>query len=182
MNLAIIPARSGSKRIKNKNIKTFFSKPVISYSILAAKKSKLFKYVIVSTDSPRIAKISKKIGTSVFFLRPKKISKDISTTQEVINHSINWFKKKNINFKYVCCIYPVAPLLTPVFLKKSFKKLKKENRDFLLSAIEYSSPIQRALYIKNGQIHFEKPKFYNKSSVKIKKKLLRCRAILLGNK
>ena len=95
MNLAIIPARSGSKRIKNKNIKTFFSKPVISYSILAAKKSKLFKYVIVSTD-PKNCKNFQKDWCISFFLRPKKISKDISTTQEVINHSINWFAKKKI--------------------------------------------------------------------------------------
>ena len=60
---------------KNKNIKTFFSKPVISYSILAAKKSKLFKYVIVSTDSPRIAKNFQKDWCISFFLRPKKISR-----------------------------------------------------------------------------------------------------------
>ena len=118
MNLAIIPARSGSKRIKNKNIKTFFSKPVISYSILAAKKSKLFKYVIVSTDSPRIAKISKKIGASVFFLRPKKISKDISTTQEVINHSINWFKKKKYKFQ-ICLLYlSSSTIINSCFFKK----------------------------------------------------------------
>ena len=169
MNLAIIPARSGSKRIKNKNIKTFFSKPIISYSILAAKKSKLFKHVIVSTDSHSIAKISKKIGASVFFLRPKNISKDSSTTQQVINHSIQWFRKKNINFKYICCIYPVAPLLTPEHLKKSFKKIKKEKWDFILSAIEYSSPIHRALYLKKKRVHFEKQNFFNKKSNKKKK-------------
>jgi len=169
MNLAIIPARSGSKRIKNKNTKLFFKKPVISYSILAAINSKLFNHVIVSTDSKKIAKISKKMGASVYFLRPKNISNDNSTTQEVIDHSISWFKKKNIKFKYVCCIYPVAPLLTSYYLKKSFKKIRKENWDFVFSAVEYSTPIQKALYLKNKKVFFEYPNFFKIKSNKLKK-------------
>ena len=76
MNIAIIPARAGSKRIKNKNIKLFFGKPLIFYSIKLALKSKLFDKVIVSTDSQKIAKIAKSFGADVPFLRPKNISTD----------------------------------------------------------------------------------------------------------
>ena len=70
MNIAIIPARGGSKRIPRKNIKFFFGKPMIAYSIEAAKKSKIFDKIIVSTDDKNIAQIAKKFGASVPFLRP----------------------------------------------------------------------------------------------------------------
>ena len=76
MNIAIIPARQGSKRIKGKNIKNFFGKPIISYVIKEVIKSKIFDYIIVSTDSHKIKKISEKYGAKVFFKRPKKISND----------------------------------------------------------------------------------------------------------
>ena len=96
MNIAIIPARQGSKRIKGKNIKNFLGKPIISYAIKKAISSKLFDYVIVSTDSSKIQKISENYGAKVFFKRPKKISNDKAKTQDVIIHSLDWFKKKNI--------------------------------------------------------------------------------------
>jgi pseudaminic acid cytidylyltransferase len=76
MNIAIIPARAGSKRITRKNIKSFCGKPIISYSIETAKKSKMFDKIIVSTDSKEIADISKYYGAEVPFLRPKSISDD----------------------------------------------------------------------------------------------------------
>ena len=85
MNLAIIPARIGSKRIKNKNIKNFEGKPIIYYSILAAKLSGVFDKVIVSTDSLKIASISKKYGADVPFLRSKELSKDNIGIIEVIS-------------------------------------------------------------------------------------------------
>ena len=106
MNIAIIPARQGSKRIKEKNIKKFLGKPIISYTIKKVKSSKLFDYVVVSTDSLKIKKISEKFGAKVFFLRPKKISNDKAKTQDVIKHALKWFKNKNLQFNYVCCIYP----------------------------------------------------------------------------
>lgn len=86
MDIAIIPARSGSKRIKNKNIRSFKKKPLIYYSIKAAQKSKLFKDIFVSTDCKKIAKIAQKYGAKVPFLRPKKLSDDFTSTQSVIRH------------------------------------------------------------------------------------------------
>ena len=97
MNIvAIIPARSGSKSIKNKNILMYKNKPLIYHSIKIALRSKLVDRVIVSTDSKKYAKLSKKIGAEVPFLRPKKYSKDSSNDSEWINHAINYLIKKEI--------------------------------------------------------------------------------------
>ena len=126
MNIAIIPARIGSKRIKQKNIKIFKGKPLIYYSINAAKKSKVFDKILVSTDSEKIGEIARKYGADVPFLRPKNLSDDYTGTKEVINHSINWCIKNKIDPKYICCIYPTAPFLNYKNLIKSFRIIKKK--------------------------------------------------------
>ena len=82
-SICIIPARSGSSRIKNKNIINFFGKPIISYAIIAAIKSKLFDKIIVSTDSKKISKISISYGATVPSLRPRKLSNAKSTINGV---------------------------------------------------------------------------------------------------
>ncbi len=92
--LLIIPARGGSKRIKNKNIKLFFRKPIIYYPIRNAIKSKLFKHIHVSTDSLKIKKISHKAGAKVDFLRPKKLAKNNTPIIDVVNYVYNEFLKK----------------------------------------------------------------------------------------
>ena len=93
--LTIIPARSGSKGVKNKNIKLINGKPLIYWTIKEAKKSKLSQ-IIVSTDSKKILRISKKFGADVPFLRPKKISKDNTEMTDVLKHALNFFYKKKI--------------------------------------------------------------------------------------
>ena len=85
--IAIIPARGGSKRIPRKNIKEFYGKPLIAYSIQAALESKLFDKVIVSTDDEEIANIAKKYGAEVPFMRPKELSDDFTGTGEVVKHA-----------------------------------------------------------------------------------------------
>ncbi len=97
MNIAIIPARAGSERIKKKNIKIFHGKPIIAWSIQEALKSKLFKKVIVSTDSKKIAKIAKTFGAEVPFLRPKNISNDTAITSRVLIHAVSKIETKKIN-------------------------------------------------------------------------------------
>ena len=169
MIVAIIPARGGSKRLKNKNIKKFYNKPIISYPINIALKCKIFDFVIVSTDSKNISVISKKYGANVFFKRPKSISNDTASTQKVIIHSIKWLEKNIKPVKYICCIYPATPLLKTSFIKKSFQKLKKGEWDFLISAIKYTNPIQKALYIKNQQAKFVTKKLYNKKGDKLQR-------------
>ncbi len=94
MNIAIIPARGKSSRIKNKNIINFYGKPMIYWPIQNAKKSNLFKKIIVSTDNKKISKISKKYGVEVPFLRPKSISDSKTGILKVMKHSIKFLEKK----------------------------------------------------------------------------------------
>ena len=123
MILAIIPARGGSKRIKNKNIKNFFNRPIISYPIQEAIKSNIFDKVIVSTDSDKIEKISKKFGAQIYFKRPKKLSGDKVSDKLVIKHAIKWVTKYIGKVNYVCVIYPTAALIKKKDLRDSFKIL-----------------------------------------------------------
>ena len=96
MKLAVIPARSGSKRIKNKNITKVYGKPIIYYVIKKLIKCKIFDRIIVSTDSEKISKLSNKYGAETPFRRPKYLSGDKTRASSVIKHAINYFKRKNI--------------------------------------------------------------------------------------
>ena len=98
MNIAIIPARGGSKRIPRKNIKEFNGKPIIAYSIEAAISSELFDKIIVSTDDEEIAEVSKLYGAEIPFIRPKDISDDITGINPVISHALRNIDTKNINY------------------------------------------------------------------------------------
>ena len=166
MNIAIIIARIGSKRLKNKNIKFFFGKPVIAYSIINALNSKIFSRVIVSTESKKISNISKFYGAEVPFKRPKKLANNKTSTIKVIQHAIKRLslKKKHIN---VCCIYPVTPLLTEKLLIKSYKKFKKLNADFLIPVLKKEKTTKRFFYINNEgflrETKIKKKKLYQDS-------------------
>ena len=144
MKIAIIPARSGSKRIKNKNIKNFYNKPIIYYAIKAAKDSKLFNKIIVSTDSKKVGSIAQKFGAEFSFIRPKYLSGDRVGIRKVILHGIRWIEKNYRKPKFICCIYPTAALLKPIDLKKSLKILKSYKWNYIFSAIRNSYRIERA--------------------------------------
>lgn len=160
-NIAIIPARGGSKRIPKKNIKDFLGKPLIAYSILTAIKSKLFEKVIVSTDDEDIAKISKEYGAEVPFLRPKKLSDDFSNTMDVIKHTINYLKEKNEEYEFVCTIYATAPFLQVKYLKDGLDKLKKSNAINTFSATTMPFPIQRTFKLnKDYRCEMFTPEYY----------------------
>lgn len=121
---ALIPARGGSKRIPDKNIKDFLGKPLIAYSIQVAQESGLFDEIIVSTDSQKIAKIALEYGAKVPFLRPKALSDDFTPTLEVINHAISALSLKKGD--KLCCIYPTAPLLQKQTISQAFELLDKD--------------------------------------------------------
>jgi len=165
MDICLIPARSGSKRIKNKNIVSFFGKPVISYAIKTAIKSNLFDRIIVSTDSDKIAKISKKYGAEIPFMRPKKISNNFASDYDVIEHFIKFAKLKKLKIRLLCYLYPVNPLLKINTLKKCKKKIIETKSKKVFTIGKFSYPIQRAL-IKNrlGNIFFKEKKNTNKRS------------------
>ncbi len=134
--LGIIPARIGSKAIKFKNIKNFNGKPLIYWTIKPALKSKLDK-VIVSTDSLKIKKISKKYGCEVPFIRPKKFSKDNSKGIDVIKHAINFFSiKKSLNFDAVMMLQPTCPFRTSQDINNAIQIMKKNKADSVLSLVD----------------------------------------------
>ena len=147
-NLAIIPARGGSKRIPKKNIKDFLGKPIIAYSIEAAINSELFDEIMVSTDDDEIAEVAIKFGAKVPFFRSNKNSDDYSTTMDVIKEVISEYKiKNNADFENGCCIYPTAPLLKVDHLKNGYIKLISSYFSTVFSAVEFSYPIWRGLSI-----------------------------------
>lgn len=142
--IAIIPARGGSKRIPNKNIKDFFGKPIIAYSIEAALGSGLYDEVMVSTDCDLIKDVALKYGAKVPFLRSSVNSNDFATTFDVLEEVLSWYKQNGINFNEATCIYACAPFTTIHLLKKSIQLLEK-GCDCVFPVIQYSHPIQRAL-------------------------------------
>ena len=159
--IAIIPARGGSKRIPRKNIKDFYGKPLIAYSIEVALASELFEKVIVSTDDEEIATIAKAYGAEVPFLRPKELSDDFTGTQDVINHTVEYLKNNNELYDYVCTIYATAPLLQKEYLIEGFEKLKNSTAVNAFSATSMTFPIQRTFKVnENGRCEMFSPEHY----------------------
>jgi len=127
--LAIIPCRSGSKGIKNKNIINIFGKPLIFYSIFFTRECKFIDKILVSTDDKKYQKISEKYGLTINYLRPKKISKDSSLDISFFKHAINFLKiKENYKPDYVVQLRPTSPLRKIRDLKKILKILMKDKR------------------------------------------------------
>ena len=165
MKIAVIPARAGSKRIEGKNIKKFYGKPIISYSIQSAIKSKIFDRIIVSTESEKIARIAKKYGAEIYFKRPKHLIGDYVTTGEVMAHAVDWFDKNICKTTYACLIYPTTPMIESTDIIKAFKKIKKQKVDYVFSAKKFTYPVQRSFYlIKNKSVKMLDEKNYYKRS------------------
>lgn len=146
-NVALIPARGGSKRIPNKNIKEFCGKPIISYSIKQAQESQLFQSIVVSTESKKIAKVAENYGAEVPFMRPNKLADDYTGTNAVLIHALKWLEENDISYDYACCIYPVAPLITKKFLIQGYELIRKNKAASVFSVTTYSSSILRSLKI-----------------------------------
>lgn len=145
MNIAIIPARGGSKRIPQKNIKVFAGKPMIQHSIEYAIAANCFDQIIVSTDCPTIADVAKQAGASIPFMRPDALATDDTATMPVIKHALNTLNIKSSEDR-VCVIYPTAPLLTPEAIRQGFDILCNSNKEYVFSAGRFSAPIQRAFF------------------------------------
>lgn len=154
MKIALVPARGGSKRIPNKNIKLFAGKPLISYPIQAAKDSGLFDRIIVSTDSDEIAEIARKEGAEIPFTRPPELSDDFTPTIPVIKHAINWLKGNNCNVEHCCCIY-ANPFVTGTNLVAAFELLKETRATSVIPVTTFPFPIFRSVRInEQGALEF----------------------------
>ena len=150
MHIAVIPARSGSKRIPKKNIKIFNGKPIIAWSILTALNSNLFDKVIVSTNDKKILKLSNHYGAETPFLRSENLSDDKTHIADVIENAISILQRKNWEIETVCCMLPTSPLINTEDLKTAKKIIKKENIDFVFTATNFSYPMYRAFKLKKN--------------------------------
>lgn len=145
MNLAIIPARGGSKRIPRKNIRPFAGKPMMAHAIFAAKDSGVFDAVIVSTDDPEIAAIARDWGAEAPFVRPAELANDHATTQPVIRHAIEEMRRLGREAQIACCIYPCVPLLEGALIREALRLLERHPGRFVFPVVRFPSAIQRAL-------------------------------------
>jgi pseudaminic acid cytidylyltransferase len=147
MNIAIIPARGGSKRIPRKNIKDFCGQPMIAWSIQAAIKSNCFEKIIVSTDDEEIAEVARTYGAETPFVRPPELSNDHAGTIPVIAHTIEWINASGSNVDTACCIYATAPFVLATDLQHGLELLKSSKADYAFSVTSFPFPIQRAIRI-----------------------------------
>ena len=159
-NLAIIPARSGSKRIPKKNIKLFLGKPIIAYSIEVAIKSNLFEEVMVSTDDEEIAEVAKAYGAKVPFYRSEKNSNDFATLNDVIDEVLKCYKISRKDFEYGCCILSTAPFITTEKLNEALVMMTEKGFDSVRPIVKFSYPIQRAFkFLPDNSVQRFYPEF-----------------------
>ncbi|MDA3898328.1 MAG: pseudaminic acid cytidylyltransferase [Desulfobacteraceae bacterium] len=149
MKIAVIPARGGSKRIPQKNIKNFLGKPIIAHSIETAKVSGLFDRIIVSTDNHEIAAVARDFGAEVPFMRPAELADDYTGTNAVVKHSIEWLNINGFQIDFVCCIYATAPFLNISYLKQGIERLEKTNKLYAFSVTSFPSTIFRSFRMDN---------------------------------
>jgi len=169
-NIAIIPARGGSKRIPKKNIKPFLGEPIISYAIKAALDSGIFDVVMVSTDSEEIAEIAKKYGAEVPFLRSEKTASDYATTDDVLLEVLDEYKKLGKSFDHMACIYATAPFVTGESLRKAEEILNREKTTMVMPLVAFSYPPQRSYILdEKGLAVFREPKYLNSRSQDLEK-------------
>lgn len=162
MNIAIIPARGGSKRIPRKNVREFCGRPLIAYSIEAAKACGLFDHVIVSTDDEQIREIANAFGAETPFVRPAELANDHATTVPVIKQAVEWVQQHIGKVDYVCCIYATAPFIQAGALREAYELLsQKAVSGYVFSAATFPFPIQRAFKVKqNGFVEMFEPQNY----------------------
>ena len=164
-NIAIIPARSGSKRIPHKNIRPFLGRPIISYSIQAALESACFDVVMVSTDSTEIAEIALAQGAEVPFLRSQVNSNDYATTSDVIVEVLSEYQNRETSFESFCCLYSTAPFITGEILKKAYRQLHNNDADSIIPVARYHHPILRSFSrTDRGELRYNYPQHQNSRS------------------
>lgn len=168
-NLCIIPARGGSKRIKRKNIRNFFGKPIMIYSIETALKSGLFENVMVSTEDEEIAHLAIQNGAEVPFFRSFKSADDYATTADVITEVLEKYNELGITFDNICCLYATAPFVNAKRLLEGFEALNIKDINTVIPITEFEYPIFRSLKMdKKQNVSLIWPEYTNTRSQDIK--------------
>ena len=147
MKICVIPARGGSKRIPRKNLKLFYGKPMIAWSIEAAKAAGCFDRIVVSTDDYGIAEVAKDCGAEIPFLRPSELADDFATTGAVMAHAV---RSLDTAAEY-CCLYATAPFVQSKDLSEALALLTDSCADFVFSATSFPFPIQRAIRVADDK-------------------------------
>lgn len=144
--LAVVPARSGSKRIPAKNMREFCGAPLLSYPLAAARDSGLFDEIHVSTDSLEIARFAAEQGLEPTFLRPSQLSDDFTTVLDVIAWVDEEFQRRGEHFDVVCLIYATAVFLSPSYLRESHELFRRSGYESpVMSVSTYPVPVEWAL-------------------------------------
>jgi len=165
VNVAIIPARGGSKRIPRKNIREFCGKPMIAWSIEAARASGLFDRIIISTDDAEIADVGRKWGAEVPFMRPAELSSDYAGTLEVMAHATQWALDQNLDLEAVCCIYATAPFIQVTDLQNGLNAIRSGDWAYSFAATDFGVPIFRSFKkCSGGGVEMFFPEDYDKRS------------------
>lgn len=148
-NVAIIPARGGSKRIPRKNIRPFLGRPMIAWSIAAAQQAGVFDRIIVSTDDAEIAEVAQHAGAEVPFVRDPKLADDHTGVADVMQDAI---RRLSTDSGFVCLLYATAPLVQAADMTAGLRALTDQRAEFAISVTAFPAPIQRALRIDNGLV------------------------------
>lgn len=135
-NLAIIPARSGSKGIKDKNVKMLNGKPLLAYSVEAAIKSGMFEEIMVTTDSEEYARIARECGAKVPFLRSTEQSSDTASSWDVVKEVLGSYKKMGREFDTVALLQPTSPLRTSEDILAGYKRMKEKDAKLVVAVCE----------------------------------------------
>ena len=159
VNIAVIPARGGSKRVPGKNIRPFHGRPILHYPIAAALESGLFDHVLVSTDSERIAEVARQGGAETPFMRPPELADDHATTVAVLLHAAQWYEDHGEPVSTVCCLYPAAVFVGPALIRRGYDALRA-GATSACTVVRYDQPIQRALTLdEEGRLRMMWPEF-----------------------
>jgi N-acylneuraminate cytidylyltransferase len=145
-NLAIIPIRMGSKRLKNKNIKEFFGKPIFLYTLEHASTCGIFDEIFVSTESELVAKMCADHGYDIPFMRPAELAQDTTKLVEVCAHALKEYEKRNQTFKNFCLLWATAPMRTAEDIVHAYKMLDEET-DAVVAITNYDLPVFCAMYM-----------------------------------
>ncbi len=152
MNIALIPARSGSKRLPGKNIKPLNGKPLIYYTIKVALETKIFSEVIVSTDSKEISEVAKICGANVPLLRPAELATDSSTDIEWVNHAINLMVKVPLSeISSISILRPTSPLRTSATISKALILLESNSWADSVRAMEITDKHPGKMWVLNDE-------------------------------
>ena len=148
MKICLIPARGGSKRIPRKNIRSFCGKPMIAWSIAAARASGCFDQVLVSTDEEEIADVARDHFAVVPFLRPAHLADDHADTKDVMAHVLGWIENQGMQCDALCCLYATAPFVQAEDLQRSLQLLNDSRPETVVfAATSFPFPIQRAIHL-----------------------------------